>query len=143
MFPKFFSEHSLKVVQYNEIKYYQKMVKTTQRDIRTMKRNVSKLRKESVQTSRNAAVFIKKVFSARTAYIKKHHCVQMENKILLKSLKNFNKICNQQKMMLAKQNRDIDKLQRSANELKRLKNALQSIHVRKRRNPALYREADI
>ena len=111
------------------------MVKTTQRDIRTMKRNVSKLRKESTSAA------IKKVFLA--AYIKKHHCVQMENKILLKSLKNVNKICNQQKMMLAKQSRDIDKLQRSANELKRLKNALQSIRVQKRRNPALYRKADI
>jgi len=105
-----------------------------------MKRTTSKLHKELNRTNHNAALFIKKVSSARDVYVTKMHCVHMENKILLQSLKKFNKICNQQKMLLTKQDRNIVKLQKSANELKRLKHTLQSIRVRKRSNPALYRE---
>ena len=119
------------------------MVKTTERDIRIMKRNSHKMHHETLQIKRNATAFRKMVSSARDVYHKRFYCLRNENLILLQSLKNFNKTCNQQKMMLRKQKQIICKTKKAADELKRLKRSLKSIKTRKRSNHCVNRVADI
>ena len=119
------------------------MVKTTPRNVRSMRRNMLKLREESAQNKRNNTKFSRIVLTAQDVYRKRFHCLQTENLILLQSLKNLNKTCTQQKECISGQNRANVKLQKAAEELHRLKTALKSIHTRKRTNPALYRVANI
>jgi len=110
------------------------MVKTTARDIRNMKRNSNKLREETLQIKRNATAFRKMVSSARDVYHKRFNCLRNENLILLQSLKNFNKTCNQQKMMLREQKHVICKIKKASHELKRLE---MSLKHRKRTNEVI------
>ena len=116
------------------------MVKTTTpRNVRSMRRNMLKLREESAQNKRDATKFSRIVLTTREMYQKRFHCLQTENLTLLQSLKNLNKTCTQQKELISGQNRMKVKLQKAPAQLHRLKNALQSIRTRKRTNIALYR----
>jgi len=120
------------------------MVKTTTpRYVRSMRRNMLKLREESAQNKRDATKSSRIALTARYVYRKRFHCLQTENLLLLQSLKNLNKTCTQQKELISGQNRENVKLQKAADELHRLKNTLKSIQTRKRTNPALYRVANI
>ena len=127
-FNKFYSTNSQQQILNNKF-YSTIMVKNTSRDTRTMKRDTLRLRNELSETKRKAETFRKMVFQARGVYMNRLHCVQTENKILIQSLKKFNKICNQQKQALQQEKRESAKLLKTARELQLLKHALKSIRT--------------
>jgi len=113
------------------------MVKAN-RDMRALHRNLFKIKKELAKTERNATTRTKTMSAARN----RAFCtLEQENKILLKSVQNFNIICNNQKKTIRVLEHGLDKLQKASKELQLLKKSLQSIECK--RNPHIYRKANI
>tara|TARA_B100000795_G_scaffold123832_1_gene92312 strand:- start:490 stop:834 length:345 start_codon:yes stop_codon:yes gene_type:complete len=114
--------------------------------MRALQRELLKTRSELVQTKQKATVFNKMVHRAHDKaivtflnIIKQKKTLEQENQILLQSLKNFNAVCNKQKMTIRKRVSTIKTLQKASKELHMT--GLESIQHR--RNPHIIRVADI
>tara|TARA_B110000008_G_C16930484_1_gene548490 strand:+ start:1044 stop:1382 length:339 start_codon:yes stop_codon:yes gene_type:complete len=112
--------------------------------MRALQRELLKTRSELVQTKQKAALFNKMVHRAHdkaivtfSNIIKQKKTLEQENKILLQSLKNFNAVCNKQKMTIRKRVITIKTLQKASKELH------MTGSIQHRRNPHIIRVADI
>lgn len=121
---------------------------TTPRNMRALQRELFKTRSELVQMKQKATTFNKMVHRAHdkaivtfSNIVKQKKTLEQENQILLHSLKNFNAVCNKQKMTIRKQSSTIKTLQKGSKELNILKRGLKTIQHR--RNPSIIRAADI
>lgn len=121
---------------------------TPSRDMRALQRNVFKMKNELDRTKQKSASFKKMVYVQRDRVIcvfrsmhEQKKTLEQENQILLTSLKNFNKTCNEQKKTIHKQEQQLLMLHKVSKELHLLKRGLLSIQSKQ--NPCLSRKANI
>ena len=118
--------------------------------MRALERDFLKSKNELVQTKKNADAFKKMVHAARERALgyfrsmyKQKNILEQKNQILLTSLKNFNKTCNDQKNTIRIQERGLVRLHKTSEELRILKSGLLSIREVHKRNPHVHRKANI